>query len=139
MIGYESSPHDEMAPSLTHKGRFPYTIIHLKQVLSSHLTITSPRWATRLSFHSRHVGLMSALVIFFVISKTYCLALGAEIQQVKSWTYEPQNAVPAGLANSCYDLVVVGHSRDGTDSEAYASAEIKTIRDAGKISDSDET
>ena len=55
------------------------------------------------------------------------------IRQAGSWGYQLQNAAPAELAASRYDVLVMDYSRDGADAGAYTPGEIQSIKNQGKI------
>jgi len=57
----------------------------------------------------------------------------SDIGEAKCWGYQLQNAEPAELAASQYDVIVIDYSRDGTDAGAYTPEEIQSIKDTGKI------
>ena len=58
---------------------------------------------------------------------------GTSLNAAASWGYQLQQADPQALAACKYDVLVIDYSRDGTDAGKYTAAEIKVIRDAGKI------
>ncbi|WP_051261933.1 MJ1477/TM1410 family putative glycoside hydrolase [Desulfovibrio inopinatus] len=64
----------------------------------------------------------------------FCVVAQAasNMASVCSWGYQLQNADPATLAASPYDLIVMDYSRDGTDGSAYTPAEIALIKSSGK-------
>ena len=45
-----------------------------------------------------------------------------------SWVYQLQSAVPADLATSGFDIVVMDYSADGSDESAYSATDVNTIR-----------
>ena len=72
-----------------------------------------------------------AIVVALAGVSPLCHAAGT-IQGASSWGYQLQNADPATLAASSYDVIVMDYSRDGTDDAAYTREEIQSIKDAGK-------
>jgi cysteinyl-tRNA synthetase len=76
---------------------------------------------------------LSFLLLLLAGLAADCLAQGQSLNQAGSWAYQLQNADPTQLAACKYDVIVMDYSRDGTDSGAYTAAEIKAIRDRGKI------
>ncbi len=58
---------------------------------------------------------------------------GSSISQATNWAYQLQAAIPAQLAASKYEVIVIDYSRDGTDAGAYKAGQIKSIQDKGKI------
>jgi len=63
-----------------------------------------------------------------------CLAQSGKIlASASGWGYQLQNAAPEQLAASKYEVLVIDYSRDGSDAAAYTPAEIKGIRDGGKV------
>ncbi|AEH25404.1 MJ1477/TM1410 family putative glycoside hydrolase [Pyrococcus yayanosii] len=61
------------------------------------------------------------------------LTKAPQIESIKSWAYQFQNADPDEIANSGFDLVVIDYSRDGTDEGAYSREDIEKLKNSGII------
>ncbi len=86
-----------------------------------------------MSFRCVRVPLMTGAVIIWILSATSAGAARDLMSQVHSWGYQLQEADPATVAASSYDLVVIDYARDGTDGTAYSAGQIQQIRNGGKI------
>ena len=73
------------------------------------------------------------LLLFAGVSAGQAGLAHAGIADASSWGYQLQNADPAELAASAYDVIVMDYSRDGTDAGAYSVSEIQSIKSSGKI------
>lgn len=65
-----------------------------------------------------------------------CAAAGglrADLQWVKSWGYQLQDADPQTLADSPCEMLVIDYSLDGSDAGAYSAAQIRKIQHSGKL------
>ncbi len=51
----------------------------------------------------------------------------------RTWVYQLQNADPAQLTATAFDVVEMDYARDGTDATAYTPEEIQTLRASGKL------
>ncbi|WP_297090020.1 MJ1477/TM1410 family putative glycoside hydrolase [Thermococcus sp.] len=58
---------------------------------------------------------------------------GGSNLSVESWAYWLQNASPAAIVESGFDLIVMDYSRDGSEETAYTREEIEVIKGAGII------
>ncbi len=81
-------------------------------------------------------GLVSRALFTLLLSVVLAAAGQAQarsLHQARSWGCQLQNAAPVQLAASAYDVLVIDYSRDGADPGAYSAAQIKAIKDQGKI------
>ena len=81
---------------------------------------------------------VSYFILFLVIIivgtvSFYLFFLTKEEGEITSWAYQLQNADPAEIANSNFDLVVIDYSRDGTEDLKYTPQEIQLMQESGKI------
>ncbi len=73
------------------------------------------------------------LVAAFCLPSLAALNGREDLSWVQSYAVQLQSADIDELVDSTYDMVVVDYSRDGTDATAYTHAEIKRVRDSGKL------
>jgi len=87
----------------------------------------------------KYVTILIVVLLFFTVFWLYYKYFSLkqeeilDINRIKSWAYQLQNADPNEIANSGFDLVVIDYSRDGTEQMKYSPSDIAKIKQSGII------
>ena len=73
------------------------------------------------------------LFLFMFVFTSFLSAERADLTWIESWAYWLQDIKIEELKNNSSDLVVIDYSKDGLDETAFTKAEIKSLKDEGKV------